>query len=63
MPDAPGARWVQAFMFPVKDSDGLLREVILVHQDVTQQKNAEEQLKVSEESYRTIAPKKLVKMM
>jgi PAS domain S-box-containing protein len=52
--DAPGARWVQAFMFPVKDVNGRLREVILVHQDVTQQRNAEEQLKVSEESYRTI---------
>jgi PAS domain S-box-containing protein len=51
---APGARWVQAFLFPVRDSAGKLREVILVHQDITQQKQAEEQLKVSEESYRTI---------
>ena len=53
-PEAAGARWVQAFMFPVRDPSGRLREVILVHQDVTQQKQAEEQLRISEESYRTI---------
>jgi PAS domain S-box-containing protein len=53
-PEAPGARWIQAFMFPVKDTNGRLREAILVHQDVTQQRKAEDQLKVSEESYRTI---------
>ncbi|MEX2582414.1 MAG: PAS domain S-box protein [Gemmatimonadota bacterium] len=52
--DVPGARWVQAFMFPVRDAGGKLREVILVRQDVTQQQSAEAQLKVSEESYRTI---------
>jgi PAS domain S-box-containing protein len=52
--DFPGGRWVRAFLFPVRDSTGRLREVIQVHEDITQQLLAEEQLKVSEESYRTI---------
>lgn len=34
--------WTQAFMYPVKEADGSLREVVLMHQDVTALKQAEQ---------------------
>ncbi len=36
----PG-RWVSAFAFPVKDATGLVREVVLMHEDITARKRAE----------------------
>ncbi|HEX2208684.1 MAG TPA: PAS domain S-box protein [Longimicrobium sp.] len=47
-------RWVQASYFPIRGADGEVLEVVAVHQDVTEQRQAEEALRVSEESYRTI---------
>jgi PAS domain S-box-containing protein len=47
-------RWVQASYFPIRGADGEVLEVVAVHQDVTDQRQAEEALRVSEESYRTI---------
>jgi PAS domain S-box-containing protein len=38
----PG-RWVRAFAFPVIDEAGLLREVVLMHEDITARRRAEEQ--------------------
>lgn len=35
-------RWVRAFSFPVKDESGKLREVVLMHEDITERKRAEE---------------------
>jgi signal transduction histidine kinase/PAS domain-containing protein/ActR/RegA family two-component response regulator len=35
-------RWVRAFAYPVKDGSGGVREVVLVHEDVTDLKRAEE---------------------
>jgi PAS domain S-box-containing protein len=46
--------WVQAFLCPVTDDDGAIREVIIVHQDVTESRRAEEALAASEASYRAI---------
>src|SRR5690606_19637033 len=43
--DAP--RWIQAFICPVKDEKGDVREVFIIHQDVTAQKEAEEVLRRS----------------
>jgi PAS domain S-box-containing protein len=40
-------RWVQAFIYPVKDADGKIQEVVLVHEDITERREAEEK-------YRTI---------
>lgn len=36
----PG-RWVRAVAYPVKDPDGIVREVVLVHEDITDQVHAE----------------------
>ena len=38
------SRWVSAIAYPLKDANGTVREVALVHQDVTLQKTAEQQL-------------------
>src|SRR5918995_5094768 len=35
-------RWVQAFVYPVKDADGKIQEVVLVHEDITERREAEE---------------------
>jgi PAS domain S-box-containing protein len=47
-------RWVQASYFPIRGGEGEVLEVVAVHQDVTVQRAAEEALRTSEESYRTI---------
>jgi len=47
-------RWVQAFIYPVKDSDGEIQEVVLVHEDITDQRAAEEERGRAEEKYRSI---------
>jgi PAS domain S-box-containing protein len=39
--EEPG-RWVRAFTFPVKDEDGKIREIVLMHEDITARKRAEE---------------------
>ncbi len=46
IPDVSGVpyRWVRAFVYPVKDEGGGVREVVLVHEDITEQQVAEEQL-------------------
>src|ERR687886_826981 len=47
-------RWVRAFIYPVKDEAGNVREVILMHEDITERKWAEEALKQSERLYHTV---------
>ncbi len=52
-----GVQWprsVQASYFPIRGADGEVQEVVVVHQDVTEQRAAEEAMRRSEESYRTI---------
>ena len=38
-------RWVRAFIYPIKDEDGNVREVILMHKDITERKQAEEEIR------------------
>jgi PAS domain S-box-containing protein len=47
-------RWTKAVIYPIKDAAGKVREVVLVHEDITAQKLAEEKVKVSEERYRLL---------
>jgi PAS domain S-box-containing protein len=47
-------RWIQASHFPIRDANGNVRELMVVHEDVTERKLAEDGLRASEEAYRTI---------
>src|SRR5207248_7217696 len=38
-------RWVAAVAYPLKDEAGRVREVVLVHEDITSRKHAEEELR------------------
>jgi PAS domain S-box-containing protein len=52
--DGTRPRWLQASICTVKDEDGAIREVILVHQDVTDERRALDELRESEERSRTL---------
>lgn len=47
-PAPGGARWVRSYAYPVKDEEGVVREVVLLHEDVTEQRRAEEVLRQAE---------------
>lgn len=47
-------RWVAGSAYPVKDADGNVRQVVLMHEDVTDRIEAEEALRESEERFRAI---------
>ena len=49
-----GPRWLHASICTVKDEDDAIREVILVHQDVTEERRALDELRESEERSRTL---------
>jgi len=42
-------RWVQAVIYPVKDEEGRVREVVLIHEDITERRRLEEQLRARAE--------------
>jgi PAS domain S-box-containing protein len=46
------ARWVRAFAHPVKEEDGSVREVMLIHEDITDRVEADTALRRSEERLR-----------
>ncbi len=45
-------RWTRAQMYPVKSDAGDIHEVVLIHEDITDQVEAEQALRNSEERYR-----------
>ncbi len=47
-------RWVRAFIYPVRDADEVIQEVVLIHEDITDQREAEEERRRAEEKYRSI---------
>ncbi|MBL0726147.1 PAS domain S-box protein [Piscinibacter sp. HJYY11] len=52
----PGAsRWVEATARPIKNDEGRVLEVMLIHEDVTGRVLADQELRASEEHFRTIA--------
>ncbi len=52
---ADPVRWVSAVAYPLKDSGGRVREVVLVHDDITARKSAESAVRESEEKLRLLA--------
>nr|WP_229423167.1 PAS domain S-box protein [Telluria aromaticivorans] len=52
----PGrARWVTSRAHPIKDSEGRIVEVMLMHEDITDRVNAETVLRESEQRFRSLA--------
>jgi len=37
-----GGQWIRSFVYPIKDPGGLVRNVIVMHEDVTEEKRAED---------------------
>ena len=47
-------RWTQGTIYPIKDAAGCVQEIVLIHEDITEQKRAEEKLKQTEARYRML---------
>jgi len=47
-------KWVQSVLYPVTDESGTVQSVILMHENITRQKEAEEELKRNENHFRQI---------
>ncbi len=47
-------RWTKAVIYPVKNSAGQLREVVLMFEDITARKQAEEKIKANELRYQSL---------
>ncbi|UCF93441.1 MAG: PAS domain S-box protein [Desulfobacterales bacterium] len=57
IPEWRGSRksiWIESYIYPIMDEAGEVREVVLVHQDITERKLAEEALRTSEANYREL---------
>jgi PAS domain S-box-containing protein len=42
-----GNQWIRSFVYPIKDPEGVVRNVIVMHEDVTEEKRAEDQARVA----------------
>lgn len=48
------SRWVRAFIYAVRDENGMISEVVLTHEDITDQMNAEQARRESEARFRAM---------
>ena len=48
-------QWVRTFIYPVKDESGKIREIVLIHEDITEQAQTEAALRESEARFRFMA--------
>ncbi|MEI6347437.1 MAG: PAS domain S-box protein [Bacteroidota bacterium] len=53
MPDNP--RWIRALIFPLKSSNGNSERFVLMHENITERKLAEDSLQESEERFRAVS--------
>jgi signal transduction histidine kinase/ActR/RegA family two-component response regulator len=42
-----GNQWIRSFVYPIKDPAGLVRNVIVMHEDVTEEKRAEDEARAA----------------
>jgi PAS domain S-box-containing protein len=58
-PDTPegttSEQWLRAFIYPVKDDTERIQEVVLIHEDITEQMDAEAALRENEAQFRFMA--------
>lgn len=47
-------RWVEAYIYPVRDEMGEIREAVFIYEDITERKHTEEELQESEARFRTL---------
>ncbi len=52
LPDNP--MWIRASGFPLLDAEGNIKNLVLIHEDITERKRAEEELLRSEERFKNI---------
>jgi PAS domain S-box-containing protein len=48
-------KWVRGYIYPIKDETGKVREVVVMHEDITEYVLTEQALKESEEYFRSVA--------
>jgi PAS domain S-box-containing protein len=53
-------RWVRGFIYPVKDEDENIREMVLIHEDITPRIRAEEAVRFSEAKFRRLAESNII---